>query len=356
MTQNKKPIITAIDDDPVILNFLVSMLKADYGVRPFTSGKVALEFLRKQGADLILLDHQMPDMLGLDVLKELQKDTLTRSIPAIFLTGSIDSDSEVEALECGAVDYITKPIRYRSLLTRVRLQLELQAHRTKLEGLVEERTQSLHAAYNKLKDREEITLSMLARATDMRDHDTGDHIERTTEFTRIMVEDILQNPQPGYSLSQETAEDIIRSSKLHDVGKIALPDNILLKPGRLSVEEFAIVKEHTNHGERFLNEFVSKMEDTFLATARDIAHAHHERWDGTGYPLGLQGDAIPLCARIVAVADVYDALTSTRPYKKPFSHEEAKKIVLENSGAHFDPVLVDIFVRHEHDFLQIIQL
>ena len=350
---NKKPVITAIDDDPIILNFLVSMLKAEYSVRPFTSGRIALEFLRNHKSDLVLLDHQMPDMMGLALLEELQRDPRTREIPVIILTGSMDSDCEVEALQRGAVDYITKPIRHQSLLTRVRLQLELQRHRRELETIVEERTESLHAAYNKLRAREEITLSMLAKATDLRDHDTGHHIERTTEFVRIIVTDILQNPKPRYELTQETADDIVRSSKLHDIGKIALPDQILLKPDRLTADEFIVVKEHPVHGERFLSEFVKKMDDSFLDIARDIAYAHHERWDGSGYPTGVRGEAIPLSARIAAIADVYDALTSERPYKKPYSHEQAVKIVLENSGSHFDPYLVTIFDKHHEEFRKI---
>ena len=350
-----KTIITSIDDDPVTLNFLVSVLKSDYSVRPFTSGKVAFEYLKDNRCDLILLDHQMPDMLGIDVLKMLQSNPTTREIPTIFLTGDVNSDNEVEAIDTGAVDYITKPIRYRALMVRVQLQLELQRHRKQLEFIVEERTKNLNAAYNKLKAREEITLSMLARATDMRDHSTGNHIERTTSFTKIMVDHILQNPKPGYTISGETAEDIIRSSKLHDLGKIALPDSILLKPGKLTPEEFAVVKEHTQHGETFLSEFVRRMDDSFLTTARDISYAHHEKWDGGGYPLGIKGNAIPLSARIVAIVDVYDALTSTRPYKQAMSHYEAAQIILQNSGTHFDPYLVSVFWEHADEFHQVIK-
>lgn len=353
MNNESKPVIAAIDDDPVILNSLVTILKTGYGVRPFTSGRMALDFLINQAVELILLDYKMPDMTGFEVLKVLQDNSLTREIPVIFLTGSVDSESEVEALEHGAVDYITKPIHPRLLLTRVRLQLELQNHRKHLTALVEERTKNLNAAYSKLKAREEATLSMLAKATDLRDHETGGHIERTTEFVRVIVEDILNNPCPGYDISRFEADDIIRSSKLHDLGKIAMPDEVLLKPGRLTEDEFIIVKKHPVSGEQFLNDFVRKMEDSFLDTARDIAHSHHERWDGKGYPLALKGEAIPLSGRIVAIADVYDALTSDRPYKKAFSHEESVKIILENSGTQFDPYLIQIFERHQDKFHQI---
>jgi len=349
-----KPIIITIDDDPIILSLLISVLKTDYGVRPFTSGKTALEFLVKNHVDLVILDCQMPDMSGLEVLAALREDARTQSIPVIFLTGEVDAGSEVEALEHGAADYITKPIRHRSLLTRVRLQLELQSHRRKLEALVEERTRDMQKAFTSLKKREEITLRMLARATDMRDHETGDHIERTTDFVRIITEDVLHNPREGYILTNALANDIIRSSKLHDLGKIALPDEILRKPGRLTVAEFSLIKAHSVHGARFLSEFAHEMEeDSFLDTARDIAYAHHERWDGSGYPLGLRGESIPLPARIVTIADVYDALMSIRPYKRALSHEEALRIVLDSAGSHFDPYLVTVFERHSEEFKRI---
>lgn len=354
--QNSRPVIMTIDDDPVVLNFLVSILKEEYRVRPFTSGQSALDFLATQSADLILLDYRMPGLMGIDVLKELQADPRTREIPTIFLTSSVDSEVEVEALEFGAVDYIAKPIRSRSLLIRVKLQLELQAHRQQLEELVIARTKSLHVAYSKLKRREEVTLSMLAKATDMRDHATGGHIERTTEYVRIIATDIYHNPAPGYYLTEEEAEEITRSSKLHDLGKIALPDHILLKPERLTIDEFEIVKKHPAYGEQFLNEFVGRMEDSFLETARDIASAHHERWDGSGYPKSLKETEIPLSARIAAIADVYDALTSIRPYKSSISHEEAVEIVLENSGSHFDPYLTRVFARHVDEIKTVSEL
>jgi response regulator RpfG family c-di-GMP phosphodiesterase len=190
---------------------------------------------------------------------------------------------------------------------------------------------------------------MLARATDMRDHDTGGHIERTTEYVRIIVEDILKNPSDSYHLGQAEAEDIIRSSKLHDLGKIAIPDNVLLKPGKLTDEEFKVIKEHTTNGQQFLEYFISEMEDSFLQTARDIAHFHHERWDGKGYPGILQGPDIPLSARIVAIADVYDALVSSRPYKSPLTHEKSIEIIGESGGTHFDPYLVDVFKHHAEE-------
>ncbi|MDR0289613.1 MAG: response regulator [Treponema sp.] len=350
-----KPVILAIDDDPIILYSLATVLEAEYSVRPFKSGAEAFIFLKTKASiiDLIFLDHSMPGMTGFDILIELQDDPATRDIPVIFLTGALESEVEIAALELGAVDFITKPIHPKILLARTQLQIELLYHRRHLESLVEERTRSLNQAYNKLKVREDVTLKMLARATDLRDHDTGGHIERTTEYVRIIVEDILNVSGDGYALTRAEAKDIIRSSKLHDLGKIAIPDHVLLKPGRLTDEEFKVIKEHTTNGQQFLDYFISEMEDSFLHTARDIAHFHHERWDGTGYPGLRKGKDIPLPARIVAIADVYDALVSTRPYKTAFSHEKSVQIILESSGTHFDPYLVRIFERHAEEIRQV---
>lgn len=353
MLSDAKPIILAIDDDAIILNAIVSTLKSDYSIRPFTSGGQALKFLEKHSADLILLDGQMPGMTGMEVLSSLQRDRAVRDIPVIFITGAADGESEVEALQQGAVDFIRKPLKPRPLLTRVRLQIELQNHRRHMEKLVEEKTSSLNEAYNKLRRREDITLNLLARVTDLRDANTGDHIERTTEIVRIIVSDLLAVPQPGYILTPEQGDDIVKSAKLHDLGKIATPDHILLKPGPLTKDEFATIKLHPVRGEELLNDLIRQLEDSFLNTAREITYAHHERWDGDGYPLGLKGDTIPLSARIVAIADVYDALSSTRPYKEAYSHEVSRDTIMENRGSHFDPYLADVFLRHEKQIARI---
>jgi putative two-component system response regulator len=354
MQEQNKPTVVAIDDDPVILFALATVLEEEYDVRPFKSGSEALNFLKIKSADLIFLDHSMPDMTGFDVLKVLQADEKTRNIPVIFLTGSMESEIEMTALESGAADYITKPIRSKILLARTRLQIELLNHKRHLESLVAERTRSLNEAYNKLKMREDVTLNMLAMATDLRDHDTGGHIERTTEYVRIIVEDILDRPSDGYSLTRAEADDIVRSSKLHDLGKIAIPDNILLKQEKLTNEEFDIIKQHTTNGQQFLDHFIQEMEDSFLQTARDIAHFHHERWNGSGYPGLLKGTDIPLSARIVAIADVYDALVSSRPYKTAFSHEKSIEIISESGGTHFDPYLVQVFEHHAEEIRAIV--
>lgn len=354
MSDQHKPTVITIDDDAIILNTLLSILKPHYNVRPFSAGKTALKYLNSNPVNLVLLDCNMPGMNGFEVLANLQSDERTRDLPVIFLTGTEDGDSEVAALEKGAVDYILKPIKPKVLLTRVRQQMELQRYRRRLESLVEEKTENLRHAYEQLKLSEDTTLNILARTTDLRDSSTGDHIWRTTEFVRIIVDDLVLNHRDGYVVSPAKAEDIIKSSKLHDLGKIAVPDPILRKLGKLTADEFEIIKIHTTQGADLLDEFIEVLGDnSFIATARDIALCHHEKWNGSGYPQGLVAEEIPLSARIVAIADVYDALISVRPYKRSFTHEESMGIILADSGSHFDPYLVSIFEKHAEDFRQI---
>ena len=351
----EKLTVLAVDDDAIILNTVLSTLKDEYKVVPMPSGKMALEYLAAKTADLILLDFHMPDMNGFDVLERILSDPRSKNIPVIFLTGSIDGDGEAAALKMGAVDYIMKPIRPQALQTRVKIQLELQEHRKHLEELVDEKTRDLNDAYMHLKQRENVILTMLARITDMRDSDTGGHIGRTTAFSKLLAEDLLSSPREGYEMTREEADDIVKSAKLHDLGKIAIPDSILLKPGRLTKEEFEVIKTHPAHGAQLFEVFAEEGggDDLFLNVAHDIALYHHEKWNGTGYPLGISGNEIPLSARIVAIADVYDALTSARPYKEPFSHQKAVEIICDDSGLHFDPYLVTVFCRHAKEFDQI---
>jgi putative two-component system response regulator len=345
------PLILTVDDDPIILNSILSTLKQEFTVRPFTSGETALKFLGHNMADLILLDYNMPGMSGFDVLKALQADSRLREIPVIFLTGSVNGDDEIRALEMGAMDYLLKPFKPKSLLTRVHLQLDLYRYRHHLEALVEEKTEELRQINRKLEQRDKITLDILAMASDMRDHDTGEHIARTTGYARILVSALLERPVDGYRLTDAQGADIVEATKLHDIGKIAMPDSVLLKPGRLTTEEFQIIKTHPVHGARMLKAALAKLEnDSLIREAYDIAHYHHEKWDGSGYPCGLKGADIPIGARISAVADVFDALTSARPYKKAFSPRQAFDILYSESGTHFDPYLVEIVKLHEKDF------
>jgi putative two-component system response regulator len=329
----------------------LSALKQEYNVRPFTSGETALKFLSNNMADLILLDYNMPGMSGFDVLEALQSDPKLREIPVIFLTGSVNGDDEIRALEMGAMDYLLKPFKPKSLITRVHLQLELHKYRHHLETLVEEKTEELRQINRKLEQRDKITLDLLAMASDMRDHDTGEHIDRTTGYARIIVKALVKNPIEGYALTDNKAEDIVEAMKLHDLGKIAMPDSVLLKPGRLTDEEFDTIKSHPIYGAKMLETaLVNQGDDSLLREAFEIVYCHHEKWDGTGYPRGLKGADIPIGARIAAIADVFDALTSVRPYKRAFSSGEAFEILYRDSGTHFDPYLIEIVRTNEGKF------
>ena len=355
MIDDDKKVILTIDDDPIILNQIMSILKEDYSVRPFTSGEAALKYLESHLVNLILLDCNMPGgMSGFEVLAALQENEWYKTIPVIFLTGSVDGDDEVKALSNGAMDYLLKPIKEKSLAQRVSLQIELQGYRNELEQLVAERTEELYKANQKLLEREKITLDLLAQTSDLRDHDTGEHIARTTNYVRVIAEDLAKNPKEGYELTGARAHDITDAAKLHDIGKVAMPDDVLLKPGKLTPEEFEVIKTHPIHGKELLAEAVHKLgDDDLLREASNIAYAHHEKWNGTGYPRKLTGEEIPLSARIAAIADVFDALTSERPYKKAFTDEEAFEIMYNDAGTHFDPYLIEVVKRHEEDFKNI---
>ncbi|MDR1083103.1 MAG: HD domain-containing protein, partial [Coriobacteriales bacterium] len=203
--------------------------------------------------------------------------------------------------------------------------------------------------------RDKITLDLLAKASDMRDHETGAHIERVVLFTKVIVEDLLAKPKAGYEMSAQYGQDIIDAVKLHDLGKLAMPDHVLLKPGKLTEEEFRVIKTHPIYGSKMLNQAIEKMgEDSLLWTAFEIVYGHHEKWDGSGYPNGVKGDKIPLSARIAAVADVFDALTSTRPYKHAWTPEEAFALIYADASKHFDPYLTEVVRRHEDEFVQIV--
>ncbi|MCL1847813.1 MAG: response regulator [Coriobacteriia bacterium] len=350
-----KYVVLTVDDDPIILNEILETLKYDYLVRPFTSGETALAFLEEHNADLILLDHHMPGMTGLDLLQILQNNPKTHSIPVIFLTGSADNEDEVHALEIGAIDYLLKPFNPSSLLTRVRLQLELKEHRHHLEELVEARTEELQVLYEKLKQRDRITLDLLAIASDMRDHETGTHIECVVLFTKVIVADLLEFPHDEHVVTEQYGNDIIDSVKLHDLGKIGIPDGVLLKQGKLTAQEMRIMQAHPVLGAEMLMQAITKMgDDSMLWTAYEIIYGHHEKWDGTGYPMGVKGTLIPLSARITAVVDVFDALTSARPYKNAWPAEEAFAYINDNAGKHFDPYLAKMVRRREREFREIL--
>ena len=335
--------ILVVDDDITTLHILKNTLKELCHVNLMTSAQQALDFLSKNIPDMILLDVEMPHMNGYELIGILKKNPEYRDIPVIFLTGLEGQDSELTALRLGALDYMQKPVIPELVRARVKLHLELDMYRKNLLDMVNQRTATIRRL-------QEVVISMLATTTESRDSDTGNHIHRTQSFVSLLLEHgrILKDLQ---NLEQAYINDVIIASQLHDIGKVGIPDAILLKPGKLTDEEFAIMKTHTLIGYRLLDQAAAELNtESLLDVAKVIAYTHHEKWDGTGYPQGLQGEEIPIVGRIMAIADVYDALISRRPYKEPMSHEVACKIIMEGKGTNFDPQVIEVFESIHHLF------
>ncbi len=342
--------VLVVDDDPTNLRFLNEILKEDYQPYLAPSGERALRFLEDHRPQLILLDVEMPRMSGYDVIRAIKQQPEVAEIPVIFLTGLEGRDNEQRALDLGAVDYILKPISAGIVKSRVSLHVELMAYRKNLEQMVEIRTAQL-------KRTQDAILDVLANLTSFRDNETGAHILRTTIYCEVLVNNLRKKNHPDYEISAAYAESIVKAAKLHDIGKVAVPDNILLKPARLTPLEFEIIKQHTTYGAQILDTAIKDLggeEDSyFLNVSREIIATHHERWDGHGYPAGLAGKNIPLSGRILAIADVYDALISHRPYKPRFLHEAAVQMIVDDAGKHFDPTLVELSLDVMNDFREI---
>jgi putative two-component system response regulator len=334
---NNSKKILVVDDSATNLRFISEILRPYYKVNAAPSGELALKFLEKNKPDLILLDLEMPGLSGYDVIRKIKAEERLRAIPVIFLTAQEGRDSELKAFELGAVDYILKPISSGVVLARVKIHLELEMYRENLEQMVDLKTAQLEHTQDAI-------LSMLSNVAAYRDDETGAHIKRTTHYVEAIVNLLLKEKPPGYTIDPDYARNAGRSAKLHDIGKVAIPDNILLKPGKLTDEEFALIKQHPNIGAKMIDDTMHDLGDTssFLNVAREIVASHHEKWNGRGYPNALAGTDIPLSARIMAIADVYDALISLRPYKEAMPHERAMDIILKESGTHFDPELLNI--------------
>lgn len=333
------PRILVVDDEATNLNLLNELLKHTYHVSLASSGKHALSYLKNNKPDAIILDILMPDMDGYAVIKEIKNQEHLQNVPVIFLTGLDNRDNESVAFELGAVDYLIKPIVAESVLNRVAIHVELQRYRSHLEDEIALRTARLVKT-------QEVILNVMANITEIKDHNTGAHVLRTTEYMSLLVDELRKLNAPGYLITDEEELDIINTSKLHDIGKVSVPDSILLKPGKLTDEEYEHVKKHTTVGAKVIEEAIADFTDfeeppSFFEMAHEIIISHHEKWDGSGYPYGLIGDEIPLSGRLMAIADVYDALVSVRPYKEAMTHEQAIKIILESAGKQFDPFLIE---------------
>ncbi|MBX3649958.1 MAG: two-component system response regulator [Burkholderiales bacterium] len=342
----EKPSVLIVDDTPENLTLMNGLLKDVYRTRVANNGERALKLAATDPLpDIILLDIMMPGIDGYEVCRRLKADPLTADIPVIFLTAKTQIEDEQAGFDVGCVDYITKPISPPIVMARVKTQLILKHARdflrdqnAFLESEVQKRTREVQVV-------QDVTIMAMASLAETRDNETGNHIRRTQGYVRLLATSLKESGRMADILTDEFIEILYKSAPLHDIGKVGIPDYILLKQGRLTPEEFEVMKTHTTLGRDAIlaAEALLDTPSSFLETARDIAYGHQEKWDGSGYPRGIAGEQIPLSARLMAVADVYDALISERPYKKPFSHEEAVDLIVKGSGSHFDPELVERF-------------
>lgn len=348
---HKKSNIILVDDDSVNLVVGKNALSDEYDVLTIPSGEKLLTLLQTIHPDLILLDIAMPDMDGYEVLQKIKENESTSDIPVMFLTAKCDAESELHGLTLGAVDYITKPFsppllkkRIETLLLFLQQKKTLQKYNNNLQSIVQEKTKTVVELQN-------VVLNTVAELVEYRDNITGAHIGRTQDLLKYLLDEMIRQGVYSSEIVGWDLSFILPSSQLHDVGKIIIPDSILKKPGRLTDEEFELMKQHPLQGAKIIETIQkSTTEHAFLQHAKTFALYHHEKWNGSGYPYGLKGEDIPLQGRLMAVVDVYDALVSERSYKKQMSHDEAKHIIIEESGSHFDPRLVEVFEKVEDKF------
>lgn len=352
----EKPTILVVDDTPDNLTLVSNLLKTDYRVRVAISGEKALKIaFSETPPDLILLDVMMPIMDGYEVCQQLRANPLTVHIPIIFLTAKSEVEDERKGLSLGASDYITKPISPPILEARVKTHLVAKAYSdfltdktAFLEKEIARRTQEISAI-------QDVTIQAMASLAETRDSDTGNHIRRTQFYVKALATKLQTHPRFRAFLTDSMIEMIFKSAPLHDIGKVGIPDRILLKPGRFEAAEFEIMKTHTTLGRDAIQAAENSLglKVDFLSIAKEIAYGHQEKWDGSGYPLGLKDEAIPISARIMAVADVYDALISRRVYKDSMPHNKAIAIIVEGRESHFDPDIVDAFVSIQDEIAAI---
>lgn len=353
MTQ--QPLVLAIDDSPENLVLMSTLLKEHYKVKVANSGARGLELARSANPDIILLDIMMPVMDGYAVCEQLKRDQATAHIPVIFLTARAESEDEKHGLEVGAVDYITKPISPPIFLMRIQNHLALKRAADFLRDKADYLEKEVQMRTREIAALQEVTVQVVTSLAETRDQETGKHIRRTQLYVKALAEKLQDHPRFAASLGTTEIDAIYKSAPLHDIGKVGIPDRILLKPGKLTPEEFEIMKTHTTLGYQAIvhTEQELGVNVGFLRYAKEIALSHQEKWDGSGYPQSLSGDAIPVSARLMAIADVYDALISRRVYKEPYPHERAIAILREGRGSHFDPDVLDAFLDIESEVLSI---
>lgn len=348
--------VLIIDDEPANLSIMSDILMDDYRVLVAGSGPLGLEIAASDPRpDIILLDIQMPEMDGYQVLGLLQSEAQTRDIPVIIVTALESGNDEGKGLSLGAVDYVTKPVDPIVLRARIKTQLTLKAARDLLHdqnAFLEAEVERRVAENQTIQD---VSIRALAHLAETRDPETGAHILRTQNLVEILATKLAALPRFNQTIDEQFIRTVTKSAPLHDIGKVGIPDEILLKEGKLSANEWKTMKTHAALGAQAIEQAEQDIDGKvkFLETAKEIAHWHHERWDGSGYPDGLSGDAIPISARIMAIADVFDALLSPRVYKAAMSSDEAYRIIEAGRGTQFDPDMVDVLLRDYADFVAI---
>jgi putative two-component system response regulator len=343
----KIPTVLVVDDHDTNIMILEEILKDDYKIITANNGKEALDVLRSAEylPKLILLDVIMPIMNGRELFEIIKVDDNFQHIPVIFITA--ENDSEVELLAAGAVDFIKKPFTPEIVKLRVKKEIKLKNYTDNLEELVDEKTREATKTLDN-------ALQGIVNAIEHRDLESGEHVKRTQLYVRALVDYLVETESVYADELRKLQPDIImKSMALHDVGKISIPDRILLKPGKLDPDEYETMKTHTTHGKELIGELGDLSTSLYLRHCEDICYSHHERWDGNGYPQHLKGNEIPLTARLASLADVFDALVCARVYKSAMPYDDAFKIIVEGKGTQFDPLIVDAVLQIKDKFIEI---
>jgi putative two-component system response regulator len=352
------PTILVVDDTPDNLELMVGLLRDSYRVLVAHSGDRALRLVAgERPPDLILLDIMMPGMDGYEVCQRLKAEPRTRDIPVIFLTACSEVEDETHGLSLGAVDYITKPISPPIVLARIATHLQLKAASDFLRDKSAFLAAEVARRTREVEDLQNVVVLAMASLGETRDNETGNHLRRTQHYVRALALHLCSHPRFSALLTPENIDMIYKSAPTHDIGKVGIPDSILLKPGKLDPDEFEVMKTHTTLGFEAIQRAEASLghDMPFLRFAKEITLSHQEKWDGSGYPRGLRGEEIPISARLMALADVYDALISRRVYKPPFTHAQARDLILAGRAQHFDPDVTDAFLALEAEFQAIAQ-
>lgn len=332
-------VILVVDDDRTNLIMAERLLGNEYTIVSVTSGEQAIKFLSKRKPDLILLDINMPEMDGFEVMRNIKGNENWEKIPVIFLTADRDTETEVECLQMGAVDFVGKPFEPEIVRNRIRRTLEIEEYRKDLEGVVRRQTAKIE------KIQREIIIS-LANMIESRDGSTGQHVKRTSRYVEMIIEQLNARGMFAEEIDSAFIYNLVKAAPMHDIGKIKIRDDILQKPGKLDDKEFEEMKQHSSEGGKIIRMIMEKIEEKdYIEVAYNVATFHHEKWNGKGYPDGLAGEQIPLEARIMAVADVFDALVSKRCYKDAMPLDKAFDIIEESKGEHFDPQIAQVFLE-----------